>query len=80
MDTGKDWWVTLEQKDALLFAMAPDGTVKMRVIPITEWESQLAENEAIGSRRSVADVVRHIVSADDASGAPLAGTPTAATK
>jgi hypothetical protein len=80
MDAGKDWWVTLEHEDALLFALAPDGTMKMRVVPITEWEAQLAENEALGASRAVADVVRHIVSADDASGAPLAGMPSAAAK
>lgn len=83
MERGKDWQVTLVQEDALLFNAAPDGSVSMRVVPITEWEASLATNEASGSRRSVADVVRQIVSADGASSAALAGTSTsfrAATK
>jgi hypothetical protein len=68
MNTGKDWWVTLEHEDALLFAMASDGTVKMRVVPVTQWEAQLA------------DMVRHLVSDDDTAGVPSAGIPSAVTK
>jgi hypothetical protein len=42
--------------------------VTMRVVPVSEWEAQLA------------DVVRHLVGDDEASGAPLVGMPSAATK
>lgn len=68
MNTGKDWWVTVEHEDALLFAVAPDGTVKMRVVPATQWEAQLE------------DMVRYLVSDDDSSGVPPAGIPSALTK
>jgi hypothetical protein len=73
MDNSKDWKVTLLQEDALLFDFAPDGTVRMRVLPISEWEARLAADAVGGSRPSMAEVVRQAVRADDDSGALLAG-------
>jgi hypothetical protein len=52
MDIRNDWQVKIVQDDALLFKVAPDGTVTMRAVPRKHWETLLVENVVGG----VADV------------------------
>jgi hypothetical protein len=66
MDSDKNWQVTIETEDALLFSLAPNGTVIMRALSHGEWEERQAENQGLDRSRPMADVVRSIVSAGSA--------------
>ena len=70
MDGDKNWLVTLEQEDALVFSLAPNGTVTMRAVSRGEWE----ECQGSDPSRPMADVVQNIVSADNAAG-PASSDP-----
>jgi hypothetical protein len=62
-DHGGDWQVTLMPDDALLFCIAPGGTMQMRAVPRGDWAAHLAVNESCGSPRSIPDMVHDLVSA-----------------
>jgi hypothetical protein len=69
MDGDKDWHVTLEQEDVLVFSLAPNGTVKMCAVSRGEWE----ERQGSDPSRRITDVIRDIVSANHAAGPPSSG-------
>jgi hypothetical protein len=71
MDRDKDWRVVQFEEDALLFALQPDGTMKMRAVPIREWKARLVESGVAESGRAVADLVRRIVGAESGAMADL---------
>jgi hypothetical protein len=64
MDSDKNWHVTLEQEDMLVFSLAPNGTVMMRAVSSGEWE----ERQGSDPSRPITDPVRNIVSANNAAG------------
>jgi hypothetical protein len=69
MDSEKNWLITCEQDDALVFSLAPSGTVSLRAVRQVEWDAILAANEVSGRTQAVADVVRHVVSEGNVSSA-----------
>ena len=40
------WEVRFEENEALLFALASDGTVSMRALPVEEWKRHLTTDYA----------------------------------
>lgn len=71
MNSGNDWRVMLVREDALLFALAPDGTMRMQAVPRTDWEARVT---ADGTGRSAGDVLRHLMQVNGASSSVLAGS------
>jgi hypothetical protein len=80
MDREKDWRVVQLEEDALLFALEPDGTMKMRAVPLREWKTRLAESGMAESGRAVADLVRRIVDAESAAMADLSSSVRATSR
>jgi hypothetical protein len=80
MDREKDWRVVQLEEDALLFALEPDGTMKMRAVPLREWKTRLAESGMAESGRAVADLVRRIVDAESAAMADLSSSVRASSR
>jgi hypothetical protein len=80
MDREKDWRVVQLEEDALLFALEPDGTMKMRAVPLREWKTRLAESGVAESGRAVADLVRRIVDAESAAMADLSSSVRATSR
>jgi hypothetical protein len=80
MDREKDWRVVQLEEDALLFALEPDGTMKMRAVPLREWKTRLAESGVAESGRAVADLVRRIVDAESAAMADLSSSVRASSR
>jgi hypothetical protein len=66
IDSVKNWHVTFEQEDVIVFNLAPNGTVIMRAVSRGEWEQRQAENRVLDPSRPMADVARSIVSTNDA--------------
>ena len=75
MQMGNGWQVRFETDEALVFALAPDGTVKMRVIPRTEWEATISSG---GSERPIRDQIMRLV--DEESSAPRALSGSSASR
>lgn len=80
MDREMDWQVVQLEEDALLFALQPDGSMKMCAVPTREWESRLVETGAAESARGVADLVRRIVGAESAAMADLSSSARATSR
>jgi hypothetical protein len=80
MDREKDWKVLQLEEDALLFALQPDGSMKMCAVPIREWRSRLAETGVAESGRAVADLVRRIVGVESAAMADLSSSMRATSR
>lgn len=58
MQMGNGWQVRFENGEALVFALASDGTVKMRVLPRSEWEATISSAE---SERPIRDYILRLV-------------------